>query len=38
MKSIAAAELFAPFYQGEAIRDATLNQAISRDKAKFIGC
>lgn len=38
MKSVTAAELFAPFYQEEAIRNATLNKAISRDKAKFIGC
>lgn len=38
MTLVTAAELFAPLYQEEVIRNTTLNKAISRDKAKVIGC
>lgn len=37
MKSVTAAELFAPLYQEEVIRNTTLNKAISRDTARVTG-
>jgi len=38
MEFVTAAELFAPLYQEEAIRNTALNKAISRDRAKVTGC
>lgn len=38
MESVTAAELFAPLYQEEVIRNTTLNKAISRDTARVTGC
>lgn len=38
IRKVTAAELFAPLYLGEVIRNTTLNRGISRDRARVTGC